>query len=467
MKTILTFLLLVFFTAIVAADEYLVDWDDVAQESTDQLVSLIRINSSNPPGDETSVAEYLQAELAKEDIAAELYALDPKRANLVARLNGNGSKEPLLIMGHTDVVGVQQDQWTVDPFAGVIKDGYIYGRGTLDDKNSVTAGLIIMMLLKRFEVPLDRDVIFLAEAGEEGTPQVGITYMVDKHWDLIAAEYCLAEGGETMSVDGKITRVGIETTEKMPRRVTLVARGTAGHGSKPRIDNAVTILAAAVAKAGTWQTPVRLNNTTRAYFDRLASISEGDNAWRYANIENPEKIDEIQQDFAVNDPYHYSILRTSVVPTVLDGGFRKNVIPGEASAILDIRMLPDEDMDGFYAELAALIDDPRIEIVPEEIYRPAAPPSSIDNEMFRAIEEVSKQLFPDATVLPIMQTGATDMAQIRAKGVQAYGFGPAESIEDMQSERGAHGNDERISEQALLNYVQFLWYTVLEVAATP
>lgn len=467
MKMVSGLLLFLCSLASLAADEYLVDWDDVALQSASQLTSLIQIDTSNPPGNETAVAKYLQAVLGTEDIPSELYALEPERANLVARINGNGSKQPLLIMGHTDVVGVQREQWSEDPFSGVIRDGFIYGRGSLDDKDNVTAGLIVMMLLKRFEVPLDRDVIFLAESGEEGTPHVGINFMVEKHWDAIAAEYCLAEGGANVMAGGKVATVGIETTEKLPRRVTLVARGTAGHGSMPRIDNAVTILAAAVAKAGAWQTPVRLNNTTRTYFDRLALISEGDEAWRFANIGDPKKQDEIQRDFAVNNPYHYSILRTSVVPTVLDAGFRKNVIPGEASAILDIRMLPDEDVQGFYAELAKVIDDPRVEIVPEEIYRPAAMPSKIDNEMFQALEKVSRQMYPGATVLPIMQTGATDMAQVRAKGVQAYGFGPTRTLEEMNSKRGAHGNDERISEQALLELVQFLWYTVLEVAATP
>jgi acetylornithine deacetylase/succinyl-diaminopimelate desuccinylase-like protein len=467
MKSIMAALLLLAPLTALAEDQALFDWDEVATESSEYLTALIQINSSNPPGNETEVANYLRDILATEGIASEQYALEPERANLVARINGNGSKRPLLIMGHTDVVGVQAERWSEDPFAGVIKDGFIYGRGALDDKDNVTAGLIVMLMLKRYQIALDRDVIFLAESGEEGTPRVGINYMVAEHWDKIDAEYALAEGGANMEVDGRVSTVGIETTEKLPRRATLVARGTAGHGSIPRVDNAITILAQAVARAGSWKTPVRLNDTTRAYFDRLANMSEEEDAWRYNNVGNPEQIDEIQQYFLVNDPYHYSVLRTSVVPTVLDGGFRKNVIPSEASAILDIRMLPDEDVAGFYAELAGVIDDPRVEIVPEDIYRPAAPPSKIDNEMFQALETVSRKMYPNATVLPIMQTGATDMAQVRAKGVQAYGIGPTRTLEEMNSKRGAHGDDERISEVALLGLVQFLWYTVLEVAATP
>jgi acetylornithine deacetylase/succinyl-diaminopimelate desuccinylase-like protein len=169
---------------VTAASEYLVDWDAIGEESSRYLVDLVRIDSSNPPGNETRVAEYLQAILRGEGLQPSLHALDPDRANLVVRYKGNGSKRPILIMGHTDVVGVQADKWTEPPFDGVRKDGYIWGRGTLDDKDNVTAGLMVMLLLNRLGVEMDRDVIFLAESGEEGTPEVGITYMVDKHWKL-------------------------------------------------------------------------------------------------------------------------------------------------------------------------------------------------------------------------------------------------------------------------------------------
>jgi acetylornithine deacetylase/succinyl-diaminopimelate desuccinylase-like protein len=259
--------------------------------------------------------------------------------------------------------------------------------------------------------------------------------------------------------------VGIETTEKMPRRVTLVARGTPGHGSRPTLTNAVVILAQAVARAGAWETEVRFNETTRTYFQRLAEISDPEDAYRYDNIENPEEGAAIQQHFLETFPYHYSISRTSVAPTVMDAGFRRNVIPSEASAILDIRMLPDESVEEFYAELAAVIDDPRVEIVPENIYRPAAPPSEIDNEMFQTLERVAKEMYPSSTVLPIMATGATDMAQVRAMGMQAYGIGPARSTEEINSGFGAHGDNERISEEAFVELVKYMWRVVIEVAA--
>lgn len=449
-----------------AQPSYLIDWAKVGEESIDHLVELIQINSSNPPGNETEVADYLATVFTGEGIESDIYALDDSRANLLVRAKGNGARRPLLLMGHTDVVGVQADKWYADPFSGMRQDGFIYGRGTLDDKKSVAAGLMVMKLLKRYGVELDRDVIFLAESGEEGTPEVGINYMVEEHFDLIDAEYCLAEGGQNVIVDGLVKTVGIETTEKMPRRVTLVARAKPSHGSMPTLENAVLILAGAVAKAGTWQTEVRFNETTRAYFQRMAEISGEEDAYRYDNVENPEVSDEIQQYFIENFPYHYSISRTSVAPTVIDAGFRKNVIPSEASAILDIRMLPDEDVDDFYEKLAAVIDDPRVEIVPERIYRPAAPPSEIDNEMFQTLERVAKEMYPSATVLPTMSTGATDMAQVRAKGMQCYGIGPARSIEEINSGFGAHGDNERIAEDAFVEFVQFLWNVVLETAAT-
>lgn len=446
-------------------DRYPVDWDATGREAVDLLVDLVRIDSTNPPGNESRVVEYLASVLEAEGIPFDTYETEPGRSNLVTRYRGNGEKRPILIMGHTDVVGVQADQWQEPPFSGLRKDGYIWGRGTLDDKDNVTAGLLVTLLLHRLEIEMDRDVIFLAEAGEEGTPEVGISFMVEKHWDAIAAEYAIAEGGSNQIIDGEVGVVGIETTEKVPRRASLVARGTAGHGSLPRTDNAITMLAEAVARAGRWQTPVRLNETTRAYFERMAELSDGEVAFRYANVEHPEHQADIDAWFRTNDPLHYSMLRSSVVPTIIDGGFRRNVVPSSAEAMLDIRMLPDEDVEGFYAELAKLIDNPAIEIVPERVYRPIAPPSGIDNEMFAVIEAVGERLYPGSTTVPLMSTGATDMAHLRARGVEAYGIGPARTLEEINSRFGAHSDDERIAEEALVDMVRFLWHVVLGIGA--
>ena len=250
MRKMLACILLFLPIGVFGQDRYLVDCEATGEVSIGHLCKLIRINTSNPPGNETEAAKYLRAVLAREGIDSDLYALEPERANLVARIKGNGSKRPILMMGHTDVVGVQADRWTEDPFGAARKDGYIYGRGSLDDKDNVTAGLMVMLMLKRYGVDLDRDIIFLAESGEEGTPHVGINYMVEHHWDLIDAEFCLAEGGNNILESSGVKVVGIQTTEKMPRRATLVARGSAGHGAVPRLDNSVTHLAKAVAKEG-------------------------------------------------------------------------------------------------------------------------------------------------------------------------------------------------------------------------
>ncbi len=276
-------------------DRYAVDWKKLTPEILERFTELLRIDTSNPPGNETKAATYLKEVLEKEGIACQLFALEPDRANLVARLKGSGAKRPLLVMGHTDVVGVQKEKWSFDPFTPTRKDGFIYARGALDDKDNATAGLMLMILLKRLNVKLDRDVIFLAEAGEEATTRVGIDFLVDQHWSEIDAECALAEGGSTISRDGKVRYVGISATEKVPRPVHLIAHGQAGHGSRPTPDNAVLRLASAVAKVGVWQAPMRLNDTTRAYFERLATISPPEEAYRYNHIGDPRAAPAIEK----------------------------------------------------------------------------------------------------------------------------------------------------------------------------
>src|SRR6516162_11606423 len=237
------------------------------------LSDLVKIDTSNPPGNEVKAANYIKSVLDKEGIASEIFESAPGRGNIVARLKGNGSKRPLLLMGHLDVVGVERDKWTVDPFAAVVKDGYLYGRGSHDDKSMDGANLEVFLLLNRTKVPLDRDVILLSEAGEEGTTQFGIDFMVEKHWDEIACEYALNEGGNIWEENGKVQYVAVSTTQKVPRGFSLVAHGSSGHGSAPRMDNAIAHLAAAVEKTASWEAPMRLNETTRRFFEQMAKIS--------------------------------------------------------------------------------------------------------------------------------------------------------------------------------------------------
>lgn len=449
-----------------SADRYEVDWARTGAETTAHFDALLRIDTSNPPGNETAAAEYVKKVLEQEDIPVKLLALEPSRANLVARIRGNGSKRPILVMGHTDVVGVQREKWTVDPFAAVHKEGYIYGRGAVDDKDNLVACLMLMLLLKRQQVKLDRDVIFLAESGEEGFADAGIKHVIARHWDEIDCEYCLAEGGGGRLKDGKAHVVQVATTEKVGRGVRLVARGTSGHGSIPRPDNAIVRLASAVAKIGAWSPPMRLNDTTATYFERLATVSPPEEAARYKGLFDPATRPDVERYFAAHDLPHNSMLRTSISPTILKGGFRVNVIPSEAEATLDIRALPDEDEEQFVAKMRAVIDDPNVEIVKQGNWRPPAPASRLNSEMFRALETVQKRMYPQATTMPYMLTGATDMNPLLAEGVQAYGIGPLSEPGELVAGRGAHGDDERILERELHDFVKFQWYAVLEVAAS-
>ncbi|HSE37140.1 MAG TPA: M20/M25/M40 family metallo-hydrolase [Blastocatellia bacterium] len=440
------------------------DFAAAGDEVVKILSGFVRIDTSNPPGNETKGAEYLKSILDHEGIASEIFEMERGRGNLVARLKGNGKKRPILLMGHIDVVGVEREKWTVEPFGGIVKDGYLYGRGASDDKGMTSACLEVFLLLNRLKVPLDRDVIFLADAGEEGTPGVGIDFMVQQHWDKIECEYALNEGGMIYAPGGKVKYVGVATTEKVPRGFKLVAKGTSGHGSVPRLDNAITHLAAAVAKVGNWQAPMRLNETTRAFFSRLAKISPPDEAYLYSHLEDPANSGMIQEKIRAGNATYNSMLRTSIVPTIIRGGFRSNVIPGDAEATLDVRALPDEDIDALAEALRKLISDPAVEVIPPPTRgRPATPPSKLESDMFRALENTQAKLFPGTVTLPLMLTGATDSAQLRAKGVHAYGLG---SLAGDRERASIHGNDERISVEGLGKFVEFIYWAVIEVAAS-
>ncbi len=440
------------------------DWKTAEPEILQHYRALIQLDTSSPPGNETRAVTYLKSVLDREGIANEVFARDPDRANLVARLKGNGQKRPLLLMAHTDVVSVQRQKWPVDPFGAVLKDGYIWGRGTVDEKDKLAANLMVMLLLKRSGMPLDRDVIFLAEAGEEGDTAVGIDFMVAQHFDQIDAEYALSEGGDGLLENGRARLVRVATTEKVPRRVSLTANGTSGHGSVPRTDNAVVHLASAVARLGTWETPMRFNETTLAYFQKLATIAPPENAVRYRALIDPQRAPTILRQLAEHEPRHNSMLRTSVTPTIVSGGFRMNVIPSQAEATIDVRALPDEDMPAFYEAMQRVIADPavRVEMLPG--VRPVAPPSRLDTEMFRALERAAERVYPGATVLPTMMTGATDMAQLRAKGIQSYGIGSAVTQNDADN-FGAHSDVERLPESSLYSLVRFTWFAAIDVAA--
>lgn len=464
-------ILFVLSACLVIAQPKPLDWGQIDKETLQHFSALVRINSTDPGGSEKPVVDYLKAVLDKEGIESKIFTrtnlADPSivRPNLVARLKGNGKKKPLLIVGHTDTVNIDAKKWTHGPFSAHREGGHIYGRGTVDDKDNLAAALMSIILVKRQGLALDRDLIFLAEAGEEGATSIGIAFLVSEHYTDLDAEYCLAEGGSAVRTGGKLRFVSVQTTEKIPRGVKLVASGVAGHGSVPLRSNPVTHIAKAVTKVSDWQPPMRLNDTTRAYFERLAAMSSPEDKERYNGILNPAKTDAIQEYFAVHEPRHNSMLRTSISPNMIQAGYRFNVIPSEAEASLDIRALPDEDMTKFYETLKSVINDPAVKLVPQSgSARPGATPSALNNEAFRAIEAVAKKHYDGVTVLPTMSTGATDMAFLRAKGVQCYGIGPAIDSEDGPKGFGAHSDQERILEASLYQFVKFHHDLVIELA---
>jgi acetylornithine deacetylase/succinyl-diaminopimelate desuccinylase-like protein len=446
------------------------DWRAFEDETMRHFQELLRFDTSDPPGNEKPAADYLAAVLRKEGIPVETFALEdaPNRPNVVARLKGSGRKRPLLIMAHTDVVNVDPAKWTHPPFSATRSGGYVYGRGTVDDKDNVVAALMTMLSLKRLNVPLDRDVIFLAEAGEEGTTRVGIQFMVEKHFPTIEAEYCLAEGGNSPRVGGRVRFSSVQTQEKIPHGIELVARGVAGHGSVPLRTNAIARLSAAVARVAQWKPEIRLNATTRAYFTRLAALSQPEDAKRYLAIVGTDTAAREAADeyFLDHEPRHASMLRTSISPNIIQGGYRVNVIPSEATATLDVRVHSDDTPQAILEAVRKVVNDSAIEVRwTKRDVRPGTPSSTLDSEGIRVLEEVLRRHY-ETVMLPTMSTGATDMAYLRAKGIQCYGIGPAIDVEDGPKGFGAHSDQERILETELHRFVRFHYDLVAELART-
>ncbi len=446
-----------------------IDWSKVDAETLEHFQTLVRFDTTDPPttppGIEKPAVDYLKQVLDKEGIQTQVYALEPNRPNLIARLKGNGKRRPLLIMGHTDTVNIDPKKWTFPPFSATRDGGFIYGRGTIDDKDNVTGALMTLLLLKRNNVPLDRDVIVLFEAGEEGATRVGIQFIVDNHLADIQSEFCLAEGGNGTRQRGQMRYVSIQTLEKIPRAISLTARGVAGHGSIPLQSNAIVHLSNAVGKVAEWQPPIRPNETTAAYFKRLASISSPEEAARYRDALSPDSKVSAPADayFRANEPRHASMLRTSISPNMFQGGYRLNVIPSEAVATLDVRLLPDDDPAAFLEQVKKIVNDPNVEV--QYTARDVRPNgiSRLDTEAFKVIEANVKKHYNTIT-LPTMSTGATDMAYLRAKGIQCYGIGPALDAEDGPKGFGAHSDQERIVESELYRFVRFNYDVVVDIA---
>ena len=444
-----------------------IDWPRVETETMEHFQSVLRFDTSDPPGNERPAAEYLKQVLEREGIATKVFELEPNRLNVVARLKGSGKKRPLLLMGHTDTVNVDPAKWTFPPFSATRNGGYVYGRGTVDDKDNVTAALMTMLLLKRSGVALDRDVIFLAEAGEEGTTRVGIQFMAQQHFDEIDAEYRLAEGGSVLRSEGRVRYASVQTAEKIPHGIMLTCHrrcrprfGAARNELDPQADTSRCDGCGVETADSAQRHDADLFHTAGRYLN--ARPRRPGIALLIGN--DPKAAQDAVDYFAKAEPRFVSMVRSSISPNIIQGGYRINVIPSEAKASLDVRLLSGQDPEAFLSEVRKVVNDPaiRVEWIKRDV-RPATPSARLDSEVFKVLESAFARLY-DTAVLPTMSTGATDMAYLRAKGIQCYGVGPALDSEDGPKGFGAHSDQERILESELHKFVRFHYEVVRDLA---
>jgi acetylornithine deacetylase/succinyl-diaminopimelate desuccinylase-like protein len=443
------------------------DLDKLAAEAQVWLGDLVRINSVNPPGNETVVAKYISAIFQKEGIANEVIEMAPGRSIVIARLQAGPLPDPsnaLLLVAHQDTVGVDAKHWSVDPFQAAIRDGYLWGRGSIDDKAMLTANIATMVELKRTGARLKRDVLFLATDDEEEGGSASIKVTIQKYWDKIACAYALNEGGRIMLKDGKVQYVGIQASEKVAYNVTVTATGPSGHASRPIPENAVVHLAAAIQKLGTYQVPAQPSTITLRYFEQLSKIEDNDIAKWMRALEQPERAELAAKHLSEESPMWNSMLRDSIAPTMLQAGVRVNVIPSEATANLNVRMLPGHSIEELIGEFGKIVNDPRIHFQLAPDSGENAPSSEITSPLYQTIERLTPQEFPGAITVPFLSTGATDSASLRLHKVQAYGLHPFPLTEADASR--VHGDEERIPLDSFHKGVIFLYHVVNDFAAS-
>lgn len=441
------------------------DISQIASDAIGWLQGLIRIDTTNPPGNEIVAAKYIATILERDGIHSEIFETAPGRGFLVARLSSSAMPDPsraLLLMGHLDVVGVDKSKWTADPFGGVMQDGYLYGRGAIDDKAMTIANVAVLVALKRSGARLNRDVILLAEGDEEAGGLQGMEVAVEKHWDKIAAGYAINEGGRVVLKDGKIQYVGVQASEKVMVNVDVIATGTSGHGSVPRSDNAVVHLAAAIAKIGSYESPVQFNSVTRGYFEGLAATQDEENAKWIRALGTSDRGEHAARWVSSANPSWNSMLRDTIAPTMLRAGIRQNVVPSEARGVLNIRLLPGNMIEPLLAKLQQLVSDPQIRFEVEPGAGESAPSSSLTSDLYDTITRVAGREFPSAPVLPYMSTGATDSMYLRMRSVQAYGLLPFPLTEE--DALRMHADNERIPVDSFRKGLDFLYAIVNDFA---
>ncbi|MGH2534342.1 MAG: M20/M25/M40 family metallo-hydrolase [Thermomicrobiales bacterium] len=437
-----------------------IDWVAAAREVTDHLQALLRFDTTNPPGNESIAADYLAATLHREGIESRIVESTPGRGNLVARLRAdNPSARPLLLMGHTDVVGVERDQWTHDPFSGDLDDGFLWGRGALDMKGQVAAELVTVLLLKRGGVRLERDVIFAAFADEETGGRHGAAWVWDHHRDLIDAEFAINEGGGWPATIGRRRFYLCQVGEKGAARLRLTARAEPGHASVPLDDTAMARLGQALVRLHHWQPPTIICRSVHQMLETVAEAFGPDGSAMIRRIlANPSW--EALRALPLDDEYRRMLratTRNTAVPTIVRGGHRINVIPSEVVLDVDGRILPGEEPEAWRRQVQEVVGDQvEVTLLSRESGIEADPASPL----FDAIAETMTELDPGSAVAPYLTSGGTDARHL--PDVKVYGFFPI-GPNDRTALYGTlvHGHDERIAIDDLAFSNRFLYDLVV------
>lgn len=437
------------------------DDETVLRDATVQLRALIRLNTTNPPGNELLAARYIDSVFRANGVESQLFESAPGRGAVVARIRsgaGADARAPVILMGHLDVVGVVREQWTVDPFAAEVRDGVLSGRGAIDDKGMLVANLQAMLALQRrvrAGARLARDVIYVANADEEAGGDLGMGWLLRHHPEAIRAEYALNEGGRTRIMANGRKYVALQMAEKVSHVVTVTATGPDGHASIPLEGNAIARLARALAAIGAHREPTVLTPVTERFFASLAPIwPDAREARAMADIASGDLVRvERGADALRAIPVLDAVLRTGISPTIVAGGIRSNVIPREATATLNVRTLPGESIDSTVARLRRVVNDPLVALAVTSRGHDS-PAMSADNEFFRAVESAARRIDPAIVVVPYLSTGATDSADLRRAGIKAYGLLPFPL--EMPDEERMHGNDERLPLAAFQFGIRFV-----------
>ncbi len=428
-----------------------IDWKAATDEATGYLVNLVKFDTTNPPGNELECAEYLAQLLAEEGIEPRVLESKPGRANIVARLRGDGSKKPLLLMSHLDVVTADASRWEAPPFSGEIRDGFIWGRGTLDTKGLTVMHMLAMLLLKRQDAALKRDIILMASADEETGGKYGAAWLVDNHFEKIEAEFALNEGGIGMDMNGK-TLFLCANAEKGMTWAKLTARGRPGHGSLPHDDNATLHMSRAIEKISKYRPKITTTDTFRNF---TAAFSRLDARGHVLKLVGKPGIGRLILKL-VKDDFIKVMVQTTITPTTIKGGVKVNVIPDHCELALDCRIVPGVTRDGLERTILGLVDSDKIRL-DFEVFS-AASESRIDTEMFSVLEKVLTANHPGSVTGPFMLPGGTDSRFLRAKGIPAYGFNPGVlSKEDIAS---IHGDNEKISIENISHGLQTMYHVV-------